>query len=255
MTEKKENIGPEKISFTTFLLKILATGAGGFAGSLILFIIFLFTGSVFPSAGDEFISPIFVFILLIMIFLASTVSNIISVWLLALTEKGKYKRISSAIYQVFIVSIIILVLMVPVYLISVNSNIAFTGYVVALHIIIAAQVSALILEIISNYRYALLGVYGVSFAVLVSAAILFSLSGSLESPQLLLFLALPVIWVSIAIVHTLVVIIYGWIARTYDKDFLSTQTVYGDDYGKEVETPKESPKAKDESGGDFLRHN
>ena len=43
--------------------------------------------------------------------------------------------------------------------------------------------------------------------------------------------------------------------KTYDKDFLSTQTVYGDDYGKEVETPKESPKAKDESGGDFLRHN
>ncbi len=253
--ERKEDIGPERISFATFLLKILAAGVGGVGGSLILFVIILFTGSVFPEPGSDFVSPIFVFILLVMIFLASTISNIMSVWLLGLTEKGKYQRLSSAIYQVFIVSIIILLLMVPVYLISVNSNIAVTGYVVALHIIISAQVSALILEIISNYKYALVGVYGVTFAILVSAAILFGLSGILDNPQLLLFLALPVVWGSIAIVHTLVSMIYGWFARTYDKDFLSTQTVYGKDYGKEVEEVKEEAKAEDESGADFLRHN
>ena len=41
-----------------------------------------------------------------------------------------------------------------------------------------------------------------------------------------------------------------------DKDFLSTQTVYGADYGREVEeVEEEAPKAKDESGADFLRHN
>ena len=252
---RKEDIGPERISFTTFLLKILAAGVGGVGGSLVLFVIILFTGSVFPEAGDEFISPIFVFILLIMIFLATTLSNIMSVWLLGLTEKGKYKRISSAIYQVFIISIIILILMVPVYLFTVSSNIAYSGYVAGLHIIISAQVSALILEIISNYKYALVGVYGVTFAVLISSGILFGLSGVLESPQLLLFLALPIVWSSIAIIHTLVTMIYGWLARTYDKDFLSTQTVYGKDYGKEVAEVKEEPKAEDESGADFLRHN
>ena len=94
-----------------------------------------------------------------MAFLGSLFSNILSVWLLGLTEKGKYTKISSAIYQVFIVSIIILLLMVPVYLISVGTDISYASYVSVLHIMIAAQASALILEIISNYRYALVGVY------------------------------------------------------------------------------------------------
>ena len=113
----------------------------------------------------------------------------------------------------------------------------------------------LILEIISNYKYALVGVYGVTFAFLVSTGILVSLSRTSEEFYFIVFLAPLVIWLSIAIIHTFTTILYGWFARTYDKDFLSTQMVYGQDYGKEVEEVKEAPKAEDESGADFLRHN
>lgn len=255
--------GPPRVSFGTFLLKILAAMAGGIGGSLILLLIFVLAASIlspitggYQEGAAEDISPIFTFILMMMVFLASTVGNIVSTWLMAITERGKYTRISSAIYQVFIISMIIFLLMVPVYFITSATNISIMAYAVALHLIISAQVSAIILEIVSNYRYSLVGVYGITFAILTSAGILLSLSGIVASPQILLFAALPVIWGSIAVVQSIFTMIYGWIARTYDKDFLSTQTVYGSDYGKEVESEEEAaPKAKDEAGADFLRHN
>lgn len=261
MSENNQEIGPGRISFATFLLKILAGAAGGVGGSLILVLIFILASSVFevPTSAEDQItstSPIFAFILMMMIFLSTTIGNIVSTWLIALTERDKYTRISSAIYQVFVLSLIIFVFTAPIYLITAATNPTITAYVVALHIILSAQVSALILEIVSNYRYSLVGVYGVTFSVLTASGILFILSGVITSPQILLFAALPIVWGSMAFVGSIVTIFYGWLARTYDKDFLSTQTVYGNDYGKEVDIEvEEDPKAKDEAGSDFLRHN
>lgn len=265
---KVQELGPGRISFGTFLLKILAGAAGGIGGSLILVLIFVLASSVLtPLTGSQAtteggttaiqVSPIFTFILMMMIFLSTTVGNIMSTWLMGLTERGKYTRISSAISQVFTISMIIFVIMVPVYFITSATNVTITAYAVALHIIISAQVSALILEIVSNYRYALVGVYGITFSILVSAGIMFGLAGIVSSPQVLLFVALPIVWGSIAFVQSIFTILYGWVARTYDKDFLSTQTVYGNDYGKEVESEEEpeTPKVKDEEGANFLRHN
>jgi hypothetical protein len=146
--------------------------------------------------------------------------------------------------------------MVPVYFMTASIDIQITVYAVALHIILSAQISALILEIVSNYKYALVGLYGVTFSVLLSAGIIFGLAKFIESPALLLFAALPIVWGSIAFMQSIVTMIYAWIVEIYDKDFLSTQTLYGKDYGKEVESEEDSePKAKDEAGADFLRKN
>lgn len=258
--DENNYIGPAKISFTTFLLKILAGAIGGALGALILLLIFVFAGSVLSPlttmGEDGYVSPVFVFILMVMIFLSSTISNILSVFFLSLTEREKYTRTSSAIYQVFTVSVVIFLLMVPIYFITAAVSASMTVYAVALHVIIAVQISALILEIVSNYKYALVGVYGVSFAILLSAGVMFALTGLGIAPAVLLFLGLPIAWTSLAFVQTVVTMLYGWIVRTYDKDFLSTENLYGADYGKQVESTKpEVPKAKDEAGGDFLRHN
>jgi len=251
-------IGPKKISFPMFLLKILAGCSGGVVGTLILLVIYILAASFIPSVesigSGESVSPIFVFILMMMIFLASTTGNILSTYLLALTEGERYKRKASAIYQVFIASVIIFLLMVPVYFISASIDLGVTGYAVALHIILTAQISALILEIVSNYKYSLVGLYGVTFSIVISAAVLFLLAGVLQNAAILLFVALPIVWGSIAFTQSITTMIYGWIASVYDKDFLCTQTIYGDDYGKEV-TEEEEPKADDEEGADFLRHN
>ena len=50
--------------------------------------------------------------------------------------------------------------------------------------------------------------------------------------------------------------IYGWVVDLYDEDFLSLEINFGQDYGKAIESEKPvAPRAKDEAGADFLRHN
>lgn len=259
MNAKTEEIGPERISFATFLLRLIAGAAGGVAGGLLLLLMFILVSSVFEpiaSLGEElsYISPIFTFILLMMIFISATVGNIAAVWLMGLVEREKYQKIPSTIYQIFVISLIIFLLLAPVYFITGTTDPAITAYVVALHVVISAQASALIMEIISNYRYSLVGVYGVTFSILVSAGVLFSLAGLIASPQILLFVALPAVWGTIALVGAVVNNIYSWLAKTYDKDFLAADTLYGEDYGEEVEEEEEE-KAEDREGGDFLRQN
>ena len=249
-----------RLPFTTFVLKLLAGIGGGVVGSLVILAISLVASSILTPfsegfAETEYISPIFIFIIMMMVFLSSTGSNLLSTFLLAMTENEKYKRTSSAIYQIFIVSIIIFILMVPVYFITASINPAVIAYAMGLHILVTAQVSALILEIVSNYRYALVGVYGVTFSILVSAAVIFGIANFIANPAIILFLSLPIVWGSIAFTQSMVTGIYGWFARTYDKDFLATNTLYGNDYGKQVEDTDEEPKAKDEKGADFLRNN
>lgn len=257
MEDLNQPLGPPRISFPRFLLKILAAMTGGIAGTLILLLVFVLSSSILTQVlnpqAEEYVSPIFVFVTMVMIFLASTIGDIFSTLLLSFTESEKYTRRSSSIYQIFIVHVIIFILMVPVYFITASLNI--TVYAIALHIVISAQVSALILEIISNYKYALIGLYGITFSILISAGVMFGMAKFIASPTILLFAILPVVWGSIAFTESVVTMIYGWIVEIYDKDFLSTQTLYGKDYGKEVEVKQEAPKAKDEAGAEFLRHN
>lgn len=258
-TEPLAEVGPPRMSFSTFLLKVLAGGVGGSLGALILLVVFMLGATALkPMTGGndiEYISPIFVFVLMIMVFLASTGSNILSIFLLSLTEKDKYVRTKSAMYQVFILCVIIFILMVPIYLLAANLDVKIAAYAVALHIILTAQLSAMILEIVSNYKYSLVGIYGVTFAIIMGALLMVALYGLINYSVIIFFLALPVIWGSIAIFQSIFTMIYGWIARLYDKDFLSTKMVYGDDYGKEVEEAPEAPHAVDEAGADFLKHN
>jgi len=251
-------LGPPKISFPRFLLKILAGMTGGVIGTLILLMVFVLSSSILTPVlnpqPEQLVSPIFIFFLLVIVFLSTTIGNLLSTFLLSYTEPDKYKNRSSAIYQTFIVHIIIFILMVPVYFITSSIDVKITIWAVALHVIISAQTSALILEIVSDRKYALVGLYGVTFSILISAAVIFLMAKVVTSPTILLFAALPVVWGSIAFTQSVVTMIYGWIVEIYDKDFLAADTVYGHDYGKKIEK-KPEPKAKDESGADFLRHN
>lgn len=252
------NTRPQSISFPRFLLKLLAGLTGGIIGSLVLLLVFVLSASILnpilnPDVS-EYISPIFIFFMLVMVFLASTLSDLLSTFLLGLVEREKYKNTSSTLYQNFIVHIIIFVLMVPVYFIASSINISTVVWVVALHIFVSAQVSALILEIVSNKRYALVGLYGVTFSILLSAATIFLFLSIVGNANLLLFAALPIVWGSIAFTTSVVDMVYGWIVEIYDKDFLAADTLYGEDYGKKT-VKKVVKKAKDEAGAKFMRKN
>ena len=258
--EAVQKLGPAKISFPVLLLKLLAGLAGGGIGALVLLVFAVLAASIIapltnPVDTTESISPVFVFVVSIMAFLASTASDILSVLFLSLTEREKYTKTATAIYHIFILNVVLFILMVPVYFIATSAKVELSIFILAIHVIISSQASAMIMEIVSNSKYSLIGLYGVTFSIVISTAILFGLYGG-QSAAIVLFTALPVVWGSIALVYGIFAMIYGWIVELYDKDFLSLDADYGNDYGKEVESEKpKAPKAKDEAGADFLRHN
>lgn len=258
--EQPRQLGPAKISFPLLLLKTLAGVAGGAIGSLVLLLIFVVASSMLNPlinpAESTGVSPVFVFLLLIMVFFASTGGNLLSVLFLSLTEREKYQKTPTAIYHIFIISVIMFLLMVPVYFIAASIKIDLVVFVVGLHIILAAMASAMVLEIVSNHKYALLGLYGIIFSIIVTSAILFGLYGAVSTGAVVVFVALPIVWGVMSFIYSAFCMIYGWIVDLYDKDFLSMETEYGNDYGKAVESDKpKTPRAKDEAGAEFLRHN
>jgi MFS family permease len=258
--EAPKQLGPARLGFPMLLLKTLAGLAGGGIGSLILLVIAVLAATIIapltdPTIAADGVSPVFVFVVSIMGFLASTIGNILSVLFLSLTEREKYTKTSTTIYHIFIISIVMFILMVPVYFIAASINVNLAVFAIALHVILSAMASSLIMEMVSNTKYSLIGLYGTIFSIVMSAAILFGMySGT--STAVVLFLALPIVWGSMAFIYSVFSMIYGWVVDLYDEDFLSLEINFGQDYGKAVESDKPvAPRAKDEAGAEFLRHN
>ncbi|MDX9971213.1 MAG: hypothetical protein RBS56_04910 [Candidatus Gracilibacteria bacterium] len=262
MTEQtiQNNITDAGMSVASFLFRIIATVTGGILGSvvLVLFIVLADTmlAPVLQGADEVRIGPVFVFIVMIMVFLSTLIGNITATFFTSLTDREKYKRRSTALTQIAVMSIIVVIFMLPVYFISATINVQLVIFAVALHMILTVLTSALTLEIVSNYRYSLVGLYGVTLSIIISSAALFLFSRIVSNVTILLFIALPVIWGTMGVIQGFTSMVYASLARLYDKDFLSTQTMYGDDYGKEVEEEVEEPveqKLEEEEGASFLR--
>lgn len=278
-TGKKEVVtitfGPPKVSLLTFGLKLVSAFFGGIAGTLVLIGIFLLSQKFLSplmsgESIESYISIFFVFIIMIMVFLSTTISNVLSAVLIGVSESEKYKRLSTAVFQIFLVSIIVFIFLVPLYLVTAAINPNYLFLAVALNVLLSVQISALVLEIISNYRHSLVGVYGIALSLPLAAFLLVITSNIFGSnPGILLFASLPIVWVSIAIMNSIVNNIYRFIAITYDKDFLATDTFYSSDYGKddrevvfegfEIEENDDStqgePQRAEKSGKDFLISN
>jgi hypothetical protein len=262
MTEDRTIIGPPKVTFLRFLMKLGAGVGGGLAGSLILLVVFLLSASVLQPALDPTseaaINPLFIFVLMMMMFLATCGANIIGTLLLALTERERYTRLSSSLYQIFIVNIVIFGLTAPLYFVTANMGIGMTAYAAGFHIVMSAQASALILEMISDPKYSLLGVYSTLFAILFSAGVLFLIFQATGSATTLLFAVFPIIWMSIGFMGGLIGMIYHGIYATWGIDFLAGNTNFGDDYGEqkteeEEQAEQEESTRKDQAGSEFLR--
>lgn len=259
----EDTYGPRKMSFFTLVLKSLAGLAGGVSGTLILVIIFLSSSSILQpvlgstsaseTASGE-VSPLFMVILMGMIFATSMASSLLGTVLLCYTERSRYNRIATMLSQVFIVNIVIFAFVLPIYLTTSTTRLELTAYAAGLQVILSASASALILELIHDYKYSLLGVYTTILAILVAVGINFFLYFTTQSATLLLFVALPIIWFMVGFSQGALTMLYYWIYETWGVDFLASSTAFGTDYGvpyEEIEddTPPDRP---DVEGSSFL---
>lgn len=258
----EQEYGPRKMSFFTLVLKTFAGVAGGVSGTLVLLLIFLLTSSILQpvlspaeEAAQE-ISPLFIFVLMAMIFATSIVSSLIGPLLISYTERERYTRVTTAMSQIFIMNIVIFAFVAPIYLTTSTTRLELTAYTAGLQIILSATAGALIMEIIHDYRYSLISVYTTILGILVATAISFFIYTGLgtSSTTLLLFAVLPIIWGAIGFFQGAIAMFYYWLYQNYGIDFLATSTNYGTDYGvPEVDEEEEEPEHEDTEGGNFLR--
>lgn len=259
----KTDLGPRKVSLLTLIFRALAGLGGGVMGTAVLLVaVFLGASILAPLAGEEgtemALNPLIIFVFMAVVFLSSCLSNVMSTLLIGLTDRDKYKLLFSSIYQIFIVNVVILVFTAPVYIIVSGLSVEMMAYVAAIQILISVMASFLILEILSEAKYALLGVYSATLGLLLASAINFTLYQMFgQNAAILLFAALPVIWMTLGLLNGLTGMGYRFIYDSYGVDFLSKYVKYGRDTEPQTEekiTEKDVLSLKkDESGEDFLK--
>lgn len=261
MAQNDASIGPPNPSFLTLVLKTLAGLGGGIAGMLILLVIFLSASTVLQSAfnpgglGAEGTdkNPLFIFVFMAMIFLTSLGANLIGSLFFTFVDHEKYTRASTALYQIFFINLVIFIIMAPVYILLDAQGILDTiGILSAFQVLLSALASVMVLEVIGNLRYALIGIYGVVFAMLGATGIMMVVyEMSFRNPTVVLFAALPVMWTLLGFVTVIIEMLYRWIYTIYGTDFLMSRTSFGQDYGEPEE--EEIAPPPDITGSEFLK--
>lgn len=248
-----------KFNFLSLLTRTISALGGGIAGTIVLLIVYMLSSSVIQPVLQQTeegtdVTPFFTVVIMAMVFVSLLAANIFAPLFISFTQGERYTRTSTSLFQIFIVNIVIFVLLVPVYLFA--TGIEFLAFVAGLQIALAIMGSALIFEVISNYKYSILGIYSVIFALLVSivfSGVLFQATGS---ALVLLFLALPLLWGGIGFIFGIIGMIYSWIVSTWGVDYLATTQSYSRDYGvqeDENEVEIVEPEPEDTEGVDFLR--
>lgn len=263
---------PPQFTFLSLITRTFAGLGGGILGSVVLLIIYILSVSIVapvltpvgaasgPGEISE-ISPLFIFILMGMIFASTLAANLVAPFLISLTQGGKYKRVTTSLFQIFIVNIVVFVILSPIYLFSQGLGFEFMSYAAGLQIAFSVLASALVFEIIGNFKYALLGVYSTIFAVLLAIALNIMVYTVLGNATILLFIALPLLWGGVGFMFGIVGMIYQWVVRTWGTDYLSTFQDYTKDYGvtEAVQEAQQEaaeiaePAPVDTEGVDFLR--
>lgn len=231
-------IEPPKMGLATVLFRTIAGVFSGALGSAVIFLVIILTQSLIAGVFDSDMSfnPVFIFIVLVMAFLSLQVAAIASTSLFAYIQSYKYTRLTSTLVQIFLINLLMFVVMIPAYVVVSQLDSEAIIYVGATHVVFSLIASTLIMEIMTQYRYAILSVYStiasVMLAILIILFVQFSLSDILIVP---LMLMLPIAWGCIGLFLGLGEMAYNWVYETYGVDYLSLDTNYGMEYSEKVE--------------------
>lgn len=236
METNTQVIEPPQIRLSTVIFRALAGVLGGALGSAVIFLVIILAQSFITGVFDTTsFNPVFVFIILAMSFLSLQVAAIASASMFAYLENYKYTRLTTTLVQIFIINLLMFIVMVPAYVVISQMNSEALLYVGATHVVFSVVASTLIMEIMTEYRYAILSVYttiaSVMIGILITLFIQFSASDILILPLLLI---LPIMWGCVGLFIGAGEMIYNWIYETYGVDYLSLDTNYGSEYSEKV---------------------
>ena len=202
---------------TTFFLRILGGVIGGITGTIIMLMIYFLSFAALPADDSAASSGITSFVLITMILLSTLSANMVSSQIIALSDKEKYQDSKTTLLHIFVLNLALFIFVTPVYLFSDPSKLQI---VAAFHLLISAQMSALMMEIFAGNQYPLVGTYGVAFggvtAFSIVSFILLSAS-DVESglSTIMIFIAMPLVWGLIEFFQCIAEIIYSKVCGMY----------------------------------------
>ncbi|MFH1012197.1 MAG: hypothetical protein V1760_00400 [Candidatus Peregrinibacteria bacterium] len=242
-----ENTTIEKrpLTFVLFVLRLLSGLTGGVAGTLALFVIYFILVSLVPSGGESTIS---VFVMIIMAFVGTLTANTITAVMVTFLDNGKYNRRKTIITQVFLFNLILFFLTIPLYFLGISMG--FANGVAALHFLISAFISALIMEVLAGHEYALLGIYSSALGIFISIGFTLALLTLEVSTTTFTFAAMPTVWAILQITGGLSELIYDNFLKFYGVDALNVKTDIGGDEDKEADKEKSEEDEENENDED-----
>jgi hypothetical protein len=232
------------LSFTLFLLRLLSGLIGGIGGTLIAFVAYFVMLNIVP-AGDETTTLSF-FAIIIMAFLATLTANTITAVMATFMDPEKYSRTKTTVTHVFLFNLILFFLTIPLYVIAISLDIVIG--VAAMHFLLSAYVSSLIMEVMAGYEFSLLGIYSSSLGIFISIAIALLLLEVNVSPLVLTLSAMPAVWFILELTGGVTELIYDNFVKIYGVDALNVETDLGGD--NLVEKPDEEDEEDDEEDSD-----
>lgn len=165
----EELLGPPKYDGIGILMVMLASFMVGMVAWVIVMLLAYF--AIGPFSLESGASPI---LLVFISFIALTIGNILYYTFLARIFPHIYSRGRTALGQIVIMSIILYVLFVPIYLVI--SDISTETYMILIafsaHVIVNNFFLWLVISLISQYRYALLGFYSSIISLVMTTSVI-----------------------------------------------------------------------------------
>lgn len=228
------------LSFTLFSLRLLSGLAGGIGGMLIAFVAYFLMSNFIPS-GEE-VSSLSFFAIIVMAFLGTITANTITATSLTFMDPQKYSRRKTIITQVFLFNLILFFLSILLYVVAISLDLTLA--VAALHFLLSAFISALIMEVLAGHEYSLIGIYSNALAIFISVGLAMLLLNTNVSEQILILGAMPTVWLILMLVGGLMELVYDNFLKLYGIDALNTSTDIGGDSLDEKE-PEEDEEDND----------
>ena len=227
------------LTFTLFMLRLLSGIVGGAAGTLALFIVYFIMQNILPQTDEA--TSLSVFVIIIMTFVGTLVANTVTGVMVTFMDNEKYNRRKTIIMHIFLFNFILFFLTIPLYLMGAAMDIVLG--IAAVHFLLSAFISALIMEVLAGYGYSLLGIYSSALGIFISIglAMMFMTTGMKDIT--IMFIAMPGVWFILQAIGGLSELIYDNFLHAYGIDALNVQTDLGGD--KDVE-PDEDEEDEDE---------
>ncbi|QQR83612.1 hypothetical protein IPJ72_00130 [Candidatus Peregrinibacteria bacterium] len=226
-----ESLQKRPLTFVLFLLRLLSGVVGGVAGTLALFVVYFLLLHLVPET--EGVNSLSFFVIVVMAFVGTLVSNTVVSVMVTFMDNAKYARRKTTILHVFLFNLILFFLTIPLYLLALQLDIMIA--VVAVHLLLSAFISALIMELLAGERYALMGLYSLAFGIFFAITLAVTLVTAQVRSLIIIFSAMPGVWFLLQLFGGLTELIYDNFVKFYGVDALNTQTDLGGDSDDESE--------------------